>query len=193
MRRLRRMNGLLARAAASVGLLVPLVLASAAPVVASCQMPFPIDEATALQQGMREADSVFLGTVTSLSNGNSWATVAVEEVWKGPDLAPTVEVRGAIEGMTTSADRMYAAGRSYLFVVLIADGQLTDNACSATREFTGELTALRPASARPPVSATPEPDAAASFDPSSLLLPGALIVAAGVVVFGAALALRRRT
>jgi hypothetical protein len=186
------MNGLLARGAALTTLLAGLLI-SAGPAVASCQMPFPIDEATALQQGIGDADSVFLGTVTSLSNGNSWATVAVEEVWKGPDLAPTVEVRGAMEGMTTSADRMYAAGKAYLFVVVIADGQLTDNACSATREFTADLTAFRPASARQPVSAAPEPDAAAPFDPASLLLPGALIVAAGTVVFGAALVLRRRT
>ena len=186
------MNGLLARAAALTTLLAGLLI-SAGPAVASCQMPFPIDEATALQPGMREADSVFVGTVTSLSNGNRWALVAVEEVWVGPDLATTVEVRGAPDGMTTSADRTYAAGKAYLFVVLIADGQLTDNACSATREFTGDLTAFRPASARPPLSATPEPDAAAPFDPASLLLPGALIVVAGFVVFGAALVLRRRT
>lgn len=185
------MNGLLTRAAASAVLLASL-LTSAAPVAASCQMPFPIDEATALQQGMREADSVFVGTVTSLSNGDRWATVAVEEVWAGPDLAEAVEVRGAPEGMTTSADRIYAAGKAYLFVVLIAEGQLTDNACSVTREFTRDLAALRPATARPPIAPAPDADAAAPFDPASLLLPAALIVGAGAVVFGTVLVLRRR-
>jgi hypothetical protein len=186
------MNWLLTRVAASTVLLAGL-LTSAAPVVASCQMPFPIDEVAALEQGIREADSVFVGTVTSLSNGNRWATVAVEEVWAGPDLAAAVEVRGAPDDMTTSADRMYAAGKAYLFVVLIADGQLSDNACSATREFTPDLAALRPASARPPITPPPDPDSAAPFDPASLLLPAALIVGAGTLVFGAALVLRRRT
>jgi hypothetical protein len=182
------MNRFLARAAASAALLAPLLLTFAGPAAASCIRPVPIEEA------IRNADSVFVGTVTALSNNNRWATVAVEEVWTGPDLAPIAEVRGGPGGNTASSiDRMYTARVKYLFVVSIAEGQLSDNACSSTMEWEPDLANIRPASAHPPVSATPEPDAAAPFDPASLLLPGALILAAGVVVFGAALALRRRT
>jgi len=182
------MNGLLARATASAALLAPLLLSFAAPALASCIQPVPIEEA------IKSADSVFVGTATSLSNNDRWATVAVEEVWTGPDLAPIVEVHGGPGGNTASSiDRMFTARAKYLFVVSIAEGQLSDNACSSTMEWEPDLANIRPASAHPPVSATPEPDPAAPFDPASLLLPGALILAAGVVVFGAALVLRRRT
>jgi hypothetical protein len=182
------MNGLLARAAASAAILVPLVLTSAAPVLASCVMPIPIEQA------IRDADSVFVGTVTSLANNDRWATVAVEEVWDGPDLPPVVEVRGGPDGnAASSVDRAFTAKASYLFVVFISDGVLSDNVCSATTEFTRDLIALRPATARQPVTPTPDPDTAVPFDAASLLLPTALIIGAGVLVFGGALALRRRT
>jgi hypothetical protein len=182
-------NGFLARlsrAAGSAALLAALLLTVASPAVASCVRPVPIEEA------MTNADSVFVGTATGLSNNDRWATVAVEEVWSGPDLAPIVEVRGGPGGNTASSiDRMYTARVKYLFVVSIAEGQLSDNACSSTMEWEPDLANIRPPSARPPVSATPEPEPAAPFDPASLLLPGALIVCAGVLVFGAALVLRR--
>jgi hypothetical protein len=180
------MNRSLARAAGSAALLGLLVLTSAAPSVASCARPIPIEEA------MQSADSVFVGTVTSLSNGERWATVAVDEVWRGPDLAPTVEVRGGPGGNTASSiDRRFAGATRYLFVVSIAEGVLSDNACSATIEWEPDLANLRPATAHPPIAPAPEPDAAAPFDPASLLLPGAVILAAGLLVFGAALVLRR--
>jgi hypothetical protein len=186
------MKVLLARAAASAALFVLLLLASAAPVLASCLMPVPMDQATALRQGIQEADSVFVGTVASLSNNDRWASVAVEEVWKGPDLAPVVEVRGGPDGnAASSVDRAFTVKTSYLFVVLISDGVLSDNACSATTEFTRDLIALRPPGARQPVSAV-APEAGAPFDPAALLLPAALIAGAGVLVFGGALVLRRR-
>jgi hypothetical protein len=151
-------------------------------------MPIPIEQA------MQNADSVFVGTVTGLANGDRWATVAVDDVWKGPDLAPVVEVSGGPgPGTASSIDRSFTARARYLFVVSIADGALSDNACSSTTEWQPDLANLRPATAHPPVAPAPEPDAAAPFDPASLLLPGALIVGAGVVVFGAALVLRRGT
>lgn len=182
------MNGLLARAAASAALLAPLLLSFAAPALASCIQPVPIEEA------IKSADSVFVGTVAGLSNNDRWATVAVEEVWTGPELAPIVEVRGGPGGnAASSVDRSFLAGTRYLFLPFISEGVLQDSACSSTTQFTADLARLRPATAHPPVSATPEPDPAAPFDPASLLLPGALILAAGVVVFGAALVLRRRT
>ena len=142
---------------------------------------------------MRNADSVFVGTVTRLSNSDRWATVAVEEVWAGPDLAPAVEVRGGEGNAASSVDRRFTVATRYLFVVSIASGALQDNACSPTIEWQPDLAKLRPAAAHPPVPPGPSPDAATPFDPASLLLPAALIIGAGVVVFGAALVLRRGT
>jgi hypothetical protein len=180
------MNGLPARLAAFVGLLVLLLLPSAAPVLASCAMPVPIEQA------MREADSVFVGTVTQVSNSGRWAIVAVEEVWAGPDLTRIVEVRGGAEGnAASSVDRTYANGGAYLFVVSVSNGTLNDNACSATTEMAPDLVALRPASARQPVDPAPEPGSDTSFDLGLLLPPAALVVATGLVVFGAALVLRK--
>lgn len=151
-------------------------------------MPPRVDDA------VKDADIVFVGTVTSVANAGRWAMVTVEEVWKGPDLAPIVEVRGGPEGNTaTSVDRSFTAGTRYLFLPFIAEGVLQDSACSSTAEFTADLVRLRPATARPPVSATPQPDAADRFDPASLFVPAALVVGAGALVFGAALAVRRRT
>jgi len=181
------MNGTLARAA-SAALLVPLLLLiSVAPAVASCVQPAPIEQA------IRDADSVFVGTVTSLSNNDRWATVAVEEVWSGPDLAPIVEIRGGPEGnAASSVDRSFTGGTRYLFLAYIADGVLSDNACSSTTEFTADLVRLRPATAHPPIAPAPDPTTAARFDPASLLVPAALVVGAWFLVFGAALVLRRR-
>jgi hypothetical protein len=183
------MNRLLARAAASAALLLVVLLSSAAPTLASCLVLPALDEGV-----LAAADSVFVGTVTNVSNSDRWATVAVEEVWMGPDLPPVVEVRGGPgPGTASSIDRTYSARVSYLFVVGITDGVLSDNVCSATIGWSPELGRLRPATARQPVTPGPDPDTAAPFDPASLLLPAALIVGAGAVVFGGALVLRRRT
>lgn len=182
------MKGLLARTAASGAILVPLLLTSAAPALASCVMPPPIEEA------VQKAAIAFVGTVTSVANSGRRATVAVEEVWVGPDLAPIVELRGGPEANSaTSVDRSFATGTRYLFMPYIANGELEDNACSSTTEFTADLARLRPATFRQPVAPAPDPETAAPFDPTSLLVPVALLAAAGTVVFGAALALRRRT
>jgi hypothetical protein len=168
--------------------LLALLLATAAPTLASCIMPPPIEEA------IRDADLVFVGTVTSVANRDRWATVAVQEVWKGPDMAPVVEIRGGPDGnAASSVDRTFMAGTRYLFLPFIAEGALQESACSSTTEFTADLARLRPATAHPPIAPAPDPETATPFDPASLLVPAALVVGAGLLVFGAALALRRRT
>lgn len=178
------MNGLLARGAASLALLFSILVASAAPVLADCMMPPPIEQA------VQKAEIAFVGTVLKVANSGRWATVAVEEVWVGPDLPPVISVRGGPEGNSaTSVDRSFTAGTRYLFIPFIAEGELQDNSCSSTTEFVPDHARLRPATARQPVS--PEPEPAASFDVASMIVPAALIVGAGALVFGAALVLRR--
>jgi hypothetical protein len=178
-------NGLLARCAASLALLFSLLVASAAPALADCMMPPPVEQA------VQRAEIAFVGTVMSVANGGRWATVAVDEIWVGPDLPSIISVRGGPEGNSaTSVDRSFTAGTRYLFMPFIAEGTLQDNSCSSTTEFIADHAKLRPANARLPLASETVP--LTSFDPMSMLLPVALVVGAGALVFGAALLLRRR-
>lgn len=122
-----------------------------ASVSASCLPPVPGAVPWA------DAEVVFVGTVTSVTNGDRWATVSVEEVWKGPDQPAKVVVRGGPEGNTvTSVDRTYAVGGRYIFAVTVEDGALLDNACSGTTATDGvDLAAARPADVRVPGGGLP--------------------------------------
>lgn len=178
----------IARRSAAAVVLAALLVSSAPATVASCVMLGPLEET------IRDAKLAFVGTVIDVANEGRWATVAVAEVWLGPDLPPIVEVRGGADpGVWSSADRTFTARTTYLFLPGISEGAIHDGACSSTTEWTDDLARLRPATARPPVGGEPEPGATDSFDLASLLLPAALIVGAGVVVFGAALMVRRGT
>lgn len=160
----------------------PLLAASilvAAPgvAVASCAAPPPIDNA------MQTADVVFVGAVRATSNGDRWAEVTVQEIWRGPDLPATVVVQGGPEGnMATSVDRSFRVGATYLFFPSVdaASGVLSDTSCSPTTEWTPDLARLRPADARQSLGAAPATPA--GFDWESLLPIGL-----AVAVFGALL------
>lgn len=105
------------------------------------------------ETGWNLADAVFVGTVTSVANGGRWATVRVDEVWKGPDQPAEVVVRGGPGGnVASSVDRTYEVGTRYLFAAGISDGNLVDNSCSATAPVdTIDLGAIRPANVRLPL------------------------------------------
>ncbi len=107
-----------------------------------------------LDQALEEADLVFVGTVIDLGNQDRNALMAVEEVWKGPDLPPEVLVRGGETddpNMITSVDRTYRFGVTYLVVSSDTVPPIQDNACTSTQEFTAGMDDLRPADARLPV------------------------------------------
>lgn len=146
---------------------------------ASCAMPIPIEEA------IQTAQVVMVGTVTSTESQGRWATVEVEEIWQGPDLPALVVVRGGPEpGAATSIDRTFTAGARYLFVLgLDGQGNLTDNACSATTEIGVGDHALRPADFR---TMSPEDGAAEGVDLSGIVGPGvvALLVAGLLLAVG---------
>jgi hypothetical protein len=163
-------------------------LATAGPAAASCVVWGTEEEM------LRDAEVAFVGSVQAVANAGRWATVAVEEIWIGPALAPIVEVRGgAGPGQASSVDRSYTAGTRYLIVASIQDGALTDNACSLTAPWAPDLARLRPATARLPVAAEGEPAGErAGLDPGALLVPGVVVLALGGVVFGAVLVLRSR-
>lgn len=173
------------------------VIGMAAPARASCGAPAPYGQA------IEEAPAVFVGRVVHLENERRWATVAVHEVWKGRNVAPTVEVRagpkdppGGLSTMTT-VDRQYRSGRSYLFVPYRSnDGIFRDNACTRTTLYTQKLDRFRPAGAAAP---SPHVDEPVPTDPSSdgggrsILLWSsipALLIVLGAVAF---LVKRRRS
>lgn len=169
------------RGAATVATAVMILFAlPAASAVASCAMAPPIEE------HLRLADAVFVGTVHQVTNENRTATVEIHEIWTGPDLPASVVVHGGQEEMTTSGDRLFEAGIRYLFAVATHDGRLEDNGCSATQPWTDQLIELRPEEPRLPM-ASPEADGG---------VPAPLIVAlagAAIVTLTGLLAFRRRT
>lgn len=176
MRIARPFQGL--RMAAAVAALAFVLTPSA--VLADCMPPPGIEEA------VETAGIVFLGTVTETANHDSWATVAVDEVWRGPDQPAVVVVRGGPEGnMATSVDRAFKSGVTYLFFPYEDEtGALADNSCTNTVEWTADLVALRPEGIRAPIGATPT--GGDGFDLGGVIAPlgVALLVGGALVVAG---------
>jgi hypothetical protein len=156
-----------------------LLLAAPGAALADCMMPPPVDNAA------QTADIVFVGVVSATSQGNRWADVAVQEVWRGPDMPATVVIQGGPAGnAATSVDRSFEVGRTYLFFPYVdqTTGVLADNSCTNTTEWTEDLAKLRPADARKPLGAeTTSGDIAADW-----LLPAgiAIVVFGGLLVVG---------
>lgn len=135
---------------------------------------------------------VFVGTVLRADNDGRWATVRVEERWKGArDLGETVEVRGGPDpGTATSVDRTYLPGR-YLFVVERDGGGLKDSACSGTVRWTDDLGTLRPAGVSPAATELPT-DPLGSLDWGQIGLVAALLIALLVSIVAYLYVLRAR-
>lgn len=177
------------RLVAVIGLLTtlaPVVLLGAAPTLASCVMPPP------LGQSLNEASMVFVGRVTETREMDRWAVVSVEEVWKGPDLPPSVLIKGGEAGdMFTSVDRTYRTGVRYLFVPSgdPATG-IAESACSPTTEWTDDLAAMRPASVRTPTAGPAQEDTGDLV--SGLVMPVIVVVVVSVVLLGIGLLARGR-
>jgi hypothetical protein len=147
--------------------------------LADCMMPAPVQEAA------QTADIVFVGTVTETTNRNSWATVAVVEIWRGPDLPAAVVVKGGPGGNAmTSVDRAFQAGVKYLFFPYADEqGALADNSCTNTMEWSADLAQIRPAEVRQPLGTAEEAD---GFDLDDVVAPlgVALLVAGALLVTG---------
>jgi hypothetical protein len=113
-----------------------LVLLLAAPARASCAAPLSVRKA------IKQAPSVFVATVVDVTNGKRWATVDVEEVWKGPELASEVDIRAGPKdppgpvSAASSVDRTFDRGARYLFIPYKGYGSVFyDNACTRTARF----------------------------------------------------------
>lgn len=104
-----------------------------------------------LEEQLAEHDTIFTGTVTATTHDGRVATVAVDAVWRGPDLPSQVRVAGSENlgpSAFTSVDRTFEAGQPYLFVPSGPPDNFVDNACSPTQPLTAQITALAPADAR---------------------------------------------
>ena len=162
------------------------MLAAPSAVVADCMMPPPVEEAA------QTAEMVFVGTVAETSNHNSWASVVVEEIWRGPDQPAAVVVKGGPAGnMATSVDRAFEVGLKYLFFPYADEaGGLADNSCTNTVQWSADLAQLRPADARQPLGAT---QAGGGFDVAGVIAPLGVAVLVGGVLLVAGLLARGRT
>lgn len=134
-----------------------------------------------VQEAIRSAPTVFVGTVTGLSGGDRVATVRVDDVWRGHAIPSSVDVVGTpdLNAAATSADRTYVAGSQDLFVPDGGGPQgFTDNNCTATQLYTAGLAALRPANApgAPTQSASAFPLALALIVPLVMLVGAAAVL-----------------
>lgn len=140
-----------------------------------------------LEEHLDQAEVVFVGTVTDIADERRTALVAVEEIWRGPDLPSEVTVEGGFPGLGfTSADRYFDAGVRYLFAAGLNEGRIEDNACTATRPWSDDLAALRPASVVTPQPAPAEEAAISDALPVAVVVAGmaaALVVLASVISF----------
>jgi hypothetical protein len=164
----------------SVVAVIAALVAAPAPAFADCQMAPPIEEA------VRTADLVFVGSVTAIAHEGRSAIVRVEEVWRGGEMPAEVTVLGGTEpAQAMEDDRTFEAGVRYVFFPFVVDGQLVDNICTATAPWVEGFAAVRPADARTPLpsaTGTASGPLAAAADLALPLLTAFLIGGAAVAV-----------
>ena len=71
-----------------------------------------------LVDALTQAEVAFVGSVYSVASNDRVAIMEVLEIWKGPDLQPTVGVHGGDPHASAAGpeDRTFEAGRTYLVV-----------------------------------------------------------------------------
>lgn len=144
-----------------------------------------------IEASLLSSDLVVLGTVVSVRSGGRWATLTVDETWKGSSGGSLVEVRSGAAGTVSVLDRTYQPGQRYLVFAVLAGGAWTDTNCSPTRTWTDDLTRYRP-----PDVVTKQPGSVPSGGISASTrdgrLPPSLVAAAVVAVIAAAVVVARR-
>lgn len=125
------------------------VIAVAGSASASCVKPPPMGKA------VREGEIVFIGSVTSTTNADRWATVEVEEIWKGDGLDPVIEIKAGPADppgpmmAASSNERTFKEGVRYLFFPYRKQsGTFSDSSCSNTTRWTADLERFRPPGVR---------------------------------------------
>jgi hypothetical protein len=152
-----------------VALLAALLpIGSAAPSAAQCAPP------TDLEEAVETAHVVFVGKVALVDGTRTQATVRVLSVWKGPDLDQLIEVSGGYEGGGNM--RRFTNGGVYLFFPNNRRPPFVDDACTATRLYSGPQLTIPPyladeagsTSARMPLPLEEEPEGSSA---NSIFLP----------------------
>ncbi|GMQ98932.1 MAG: hypothetical protein BMS9Abin17_1470 [Acidimicrobiia bacterium] len=140
---------LVSRVVVSALLVVGAVTLVSQPALASCA------EIPDLETAFADAEVVFIGVVTELSNGNRTAEMQVEEVWKGPALPETVTVNGTpdLSSGATSVDRTYELG-TYIVFPVNSTSPFEDNACTLTQRTSAALDVIAPNSVETPEAVT---------------------------------------
>ena len=113
-----------------------------------------------LAKGLKDADTVFVGTVDSADDTGRIANVIVESVWKG-QADEHVQVQGGPGDpqAMTSVDRGFDVGTRYLFVPVKGNGQVfQDNACTHTQQWNAKLARHAPEDAAAVEGAPPTAD-----------------------------------
>lgn len=122
------------------------------------------------------ADVVFVGTLTAADATGSQATFAVEEVWKGYDLASVVTVTGSPGQWSRPASIT-----RYLVLARVTGGTLQLGVeCNQAYPWDASLAAERPATAHPPVGAATD---------AEIQVPLPIFVGAGIVALVAGISL----
>ncbi len=142
---------LVTRVIVSAVVIVGVVAVTPQQALASCA------ELPDLETGFADADVVFIGIVTELSNNNRTATMQVEQVWKGQALPETVVVHGGPGGSDafTSVDRAYELG-TYIVFPVNSTPPFQDNACTLTQRTTTALDVINPFASEPVEQTTNE-------------------------------------
>jgi hypothetical protein len=146
------------------------VALSASPASASCA-PTP-----SIEESLRSADLVFVGTVVELNNRNRWATFTLEEVWKGDPRTTRLDVRGAEPGEETTVDRTFEPDMRYLVFARQGELHWEDNACSATREYDPSLDRFKPTSARTVGTTIPASERDDGLKPGSVVFASVVLL-----------------
>lgn len=115
------------------------------PALASCA------EIPDIETAYADAEVVFIGVVTDISNNDRTVTMDVEEVWKGPSLPETVVVNGGPldSNAFTSVDRTFESG-TYIVFPVNSSPPFDDNACTLTQRTSAALDVINPTSAESP-------------------------------------------
>lgn len=168
---------------------IALFLLPASTALADCA----VDERT-LEERIADAQVVFVGTATEVTNRDRTATFDVHETWKrpadAPEIGPEVVVHGGPEEANagTSVDRSWQPGQRYLVFPRLEDGRFVDDICTSTRPWTDDLAEARPADARE-VPAGGDLDDVATATSTPWIIVGVTVLGLSV---GAAYAVSRR-